>query len=84
MAELHGAQRPRLGWSESDIEREDPLLAAEIDRVLQGALTGGADTSSEAARAALEYAMVSARQMMELGSRTAIRSHRFAKATSTP
>jgi signal transduction histidine kinase len=96
MAELHGAQRHRLGWSESDIEREDPLLIAEIERVFQGALsrespssastdgTGEQNTSSEAARAAMKYAVVAVRQMLEQGSRTTLRSYRFAKSTATP
>jgi hypothetical protein len=82
MSELHGTQRHRLGWSESDIEREDVLLATEIDRALESALTGGPEPSSAAARDALEYAKVAARQMLEQGSRTTIRSHRFAKATN--
>jgi signal transduction histidine kinase/DNA-binding response OmpR family regulator len=84
MAELHGAQRHRLGWSEADIEREDPLLAAEIERALEAGLPGGADPSSETARAALDHALAATREMLKLASRTAIRSHRFAKTTSTP
>ena len=96
MAELHGAQRHRLGWSENDIEREEPLLAAEIDRALRAALStavsagasadgsDGAAPSSEAARAAMQYAVVAARQMLEQGTRTALRSFRFVKATATP
>ena len=81
MSELHGTQRHRLGWSESDIEREDALLAAEVDRALESALTGGAEPTSAAARDALEYAKIASRQMLEQGGRTTIRSHRFAKAT---
>ena len=38
MAELHGAQRHRLGWSEADIERESALMLAEIDRALRAAV----------------------------------------------
>jgi len=96
MAELHGAQRHRLGWSESDIEREAPLLTAEIERTLREALsTAGPDSASaegsdapqstnEAAHDALQYAVVAARQMLEQGTRTALRSYRFEKATATP
>jgi hypothetical protein len=96
MAELHGAQRQRLGWSEADIEREIPLLVAEIDRALDASLVtevpggattdssaGGAESSSEAARAALRYATAAARQMLEQGTRTTLRAYRFAKSTAT-
>jgi hypothetical protein len=97
MSELHGAQRHRLGWTESDIEREEPLLSAEIERTLQAALSTvgseeGARTgdsaapapSSDAARAAMRYAIIAARQMLTQATRTAIRAWRFAKATATP
>jgi hypothetical protein len=95
MAELHGAQRHRLGWSESDIEREEPLLFAEIERALREALStagsdgasvdgdGGREPSNELARAAMHYALAATRQMLEQGTRTGLRSHRFAKATAT-
>ena len=95
MAELHGAQRQRLGWSESDIEREEPILSAEIERSLRESMsTAGADGAStdralgaepttEPARAALQYAAVAARQMLEQGTRTSIRAYRFAKSTVT-
>lgn len=36
--ELHGAQRYRLGWTEADVEREGPLLLAEVERALSGAI----------------------------------------------
>jgi hypothetical protein len=96
MSELHGAQRHRLGWSETDIERENPLLSAEIERALRESLsTAGRDgestdapdtpgPSSEAARAAVQYAVAAARHMLEQGNRTTLRSYRFAKATATP
>jgi signal transduction histidine kinase/DNA-binding response OmpR family regulator len=95
MAELHGAQRHRLGWSEADIEREDPILMAEIERTIDGSLiTAGSATASTdgvgvrapsgaAARAAARYAMLAVKRMLEQGTRTAIRAHRFAKATAT-
>jgi hypothetical protein len=96
MAELHGAQRHRLGWTESDIEREEALLSAEIERTLQAALStaGGEDAStadsaapspsSDAARAAMRYAIIAARQMLTQATRTSIRAWRFAKATMNP
>jgi hypothetical protein len=96
MAELHGAQRHRLGWAESDIEREEALLSAEIERTLQAALStaGGEDAStadsaapspsSDAARAAMRYAIIAARQMLTQATRTSIRAWRFAKATMNP
>jgi signal transduction histidine kinase/DNA-binding response OmpR family regulator len=96
MSELHGTQRHRLGWSETDLEREGALLIAETERALRSALTsaapgdvgadgaGGVEAPSEAARAAAQYASVAARQMHEQGIRTAIRAYRFAKATATP
>ena len=95
MAELHGAQRHRLGWSEADIEREDPILIAEIERTIEGSLSAagsaGASTdgldertsSGVAARAAARYAVLAVKRMLAQGTRTAIRAHRFAKATAT-
>ena len=96
MAELHGAQRYRLGWSEADIEREGQILIAETQRALGVALStssvgdgstsesGEPETPSPATRAAAGYASAAARQMLEQGTRVAVRSYRFAKATSTP
>jgi signal transduction histidine kinase/DNA-binding response OmpR family regulator len=89
MSELHGAQRHRLGWSEADIEREGALMIAETERALRAALpasaTGAAEpTSDGAARVAVQYATASARQMLEQGIATTLRSYRFAKATATP
>ena len=88
MAELHGAQRHRLGWSEADIEREGPLLRAEVERTLRASLStavpGVPETSSESVRVAVEYAVAAVRQMVEQGTATAVRSHRFARATATP
>ena len=42
VAELHGAQRHRLGWSEADIERETKILVAEVER----AINASVDTAS--------------------------------------
>ena len=96
MSELHGAQRHRLGWSETDIERETPLLAAEIERALHSALStavaggegtsdsGDAEPPGQAARAAAHYAAIATRQMLQQATRTALRAHRFAKTIATP
>ena len=93
--ELHGAQRLRLGWSESDIEREMPLLLAEIERALLAAvdtpttigITANAEAgpsedfiTSAAARTATRYAADVVRHIVDRSTRTAIRAHRFAKA----
>jgi hypothetical protein len=97
MAELHGAQRHRLGWSEADIERETPLLLAEVERAIRGALdtsvggavvdgagVDGARVDGAAARAAAQYATDVARASFEQSTRTALRAYRFAKAAATP
>jgi PAS domain S-box-containing protein len=97
MAELHGAQRYRIGWSEADIERETPLLVAELERAigdaLDTALAGsmlGPDVvsrlgiSTETVRAAGRYAADASRHMLEQATRTAVRAYRFAKAADTP
>jgi hypothetical protein len=87
MSELHGAQRHRLGWSEADIEREGMLLRAEIERTIEASISAGGgapESASESVRAAARFAAVAARQMVEQGTATAIRSHRFAKSTATP
>ena len=97
MAELHGAQRHRLGWSEADIERETPLMLAEVERVICDALTtvevdDGGDVaatrsipiSPDAVAAARRYAIDVARQILDQGTRTALRAYREAKAADTP
>ena len=93
--ELHGAQRLRLGWGEADIEREMPLLLAEIERALLAAVdtaattgvapaatsaSGGASITSPAVRTATRYAADVVRHIIDRSTRTAIRAYRFAKA----
>jgi nitrogen-specific signal transduction histidine kinase len=93
MAELHGAQRYRLGWSEGDITRETPLLLSEVERTLQAAVDmsatpmavahAGGDSpaiAEEAARTAATYASAVARHVLEQAAGVAIRAYRFAKA----
>lgn len=96
LAELHGAQRRRLGWSETDIERETPILLGEIQRAIRDSLdTSRTDDlfgqsaaapsgiSDAAVRAAAQYAADASRHMLEGGTQSAIRAYRFAKAADT-
>ena len=95
MAELHGAQRHRLGWKAVDVEREIPFLLAELEAVLQAAGAalasdeaayprrkgGSADTPSDhAVDMATQYARNVAQRMLEQGIRTAVRSFRHASS----
>jgi hypothetical protein len=97
MAELHGAQRFRLGWSDADIERETSLLLAEIVKALEHAgdpgdtvrvtsAAGGATQTirAESVRSATDYASVVARHVLEQASRNSVRSYRFAKSADAP
>ena len=96
MAELHGAQRQRIGWSEADIERETPLLLAEVERALRAAVDAVATTgaamaaadetgiSASSVRAAVEYATTVMRHMLTRASWTAVRAYRLARAMATP
>ena len=95
VAELHGAQRHRLGWSEADIERETSILVSEVERAINGsvdtvatqhATSGGpsdavrASVSPTALAAATQYALDVAVRVLDLGARTTTRSYRFAKS----
>ncbi len=97
MAELHGAQRYRLGWSEADMEREIGLMIAEIRRTIQSiaepgegqraaAAAGGVVTeySPASIRAAAEYATDVTRHVLGQAIHTSIRAHRFAKDADSP
>lgn len=99
MAELHGSQRHRLGWSEADIERETKFLIAEIERAINAsvdttttelATSGGASdsvrasVSQPAVAAARQYALDVAFRVLDLGSRTTLRTYRFAKNADAP
>jgi hypothetical protein len=97
MAELHGAQRHRLGWSEADIERETPLLLAEVERAIRASLDVGAvarvagraamagtQISTDAVRVAARYAVDVVRHVLERASGIAVRAHRFARAADAP
>lgn len=99
VAELHGAQRHRLGWSEADIERETKILVTEVERAInasvdtvttQEATRGGASdsvrdaVSPTAVNAARQYALDVASRVLEQAARTTIRTFRFAKSADAP
>jgi signal transduction histidine kinase/DNA-binding response OmpR family regulator len=99
MAELHGAQRHRLGWAARDVERETPLLAAEVERSLRAAIdvapaaavgvedggaAPGSEVSAAAVSAAVHYAVAVTRHVLERALRTALRAHQFSRAAETP
>jgi signal transduction histidine kinase len=94
VAELHGAQRHRLGWSEADIERETKILVAEVEREINAsvdtgatrdATSGGASdavrasVSGGAVNAARQYALDVTSRVFDQAARTTIRTFRFAK-----
>ena len=96
-AELHGAQRYRLGWSEEDIERETAMLLADIERTLDNAVNTGVTSgvageiapdetgfSVKAVQAASQYATAVARHVLDRAFATSMRSYRFAKAADRP
>jgi signal transduction histidine kinase len=51
IAERHGAQRRRLGWGASHIEREYDLLLEELDRILRARSTVIAQSKAASVRA---------------------------------
>jgi signal transduction histidine kinase len=98
MAELHGAQRHRLGWKESDIEREIGILYNEIERAIRIAV----DTSTTAealdgrladrdrqvqpssVTKATKYALAIVDRVLHQAVLTTTRSFRFAKDADAP
>jgi hypothetical protein len=48
IAERHGAQRARLGWSEATLDREGEILSEEIERALRHRLGEAGDRLDEA------------------------------------
>ena len=99
MDELHGAQRHRLGWSESHVEREVQVMLTEIERALQAAVDTAATSgalgtmksregdevaiSVDSVRSAMRYAGDVVHHVFERGLRTTLRAYRFAKAAET-
>jgi PAS domain S-box-containing protein len=96
MAELHGVQRHRLGWSEPDLERQTPLLLAEIVGAIHSAVDIAHTAepaevvqpevaySTDATRSAVQYAVEVARHMLERAARRTLRAYRFAKSAPGP
>jgi hypothetical protein len=100
MAELHGAQRHRLGWSESDIEREIDILYGEVERSIrmfvdtsatadafdEPSLSSGRQqaVSNASVAAATKYALDVAYRVLHQASLTTLRTYRFAKNADAP
>jgi hypothetical protein len=99
MAELHGAQRHRLGWSEADIEREIQILYKEVERAIRIAIDTSVtaealrDPSLTAARlvvspssvtAATKYALDVSYRVLHQAAHTTMRTFRFAKDADAP
>jgi hypothetical protein len=99
VAELHGAQRHRLGWSEADIERETTLLVAEVERAINASVdteatehATGSDPGDavreavppSAVHAATQYALDVAFRVLDQASHTTIRTYRFVKSADAP
>jgi signal transduction histidine kinase/DNA-binding response OmpR family regulator len=97
MAELHGAQRSRLGWSEEDLERDTRLLRLEIERTLESAVGAAATAHGEstvargelgidesALRAAAQYAGVVTRHVLDQAASVALRAHRSTRVADAP
>src|SRR5439155_19293290 len=99
MAELHGAHRHRLGWSESDIEREIQLMFEEIERAIRvsvdtsatdralrylGADPEGDAVSKTSLDAATKYALDVTYRVLHQASLTTLRTYRFARDADAP
>ena len=97
MAELHGEQRLRLGWSEEHIRREAQLLMTEVERTLRenvdnelvtllvrehGSGPGGGDVNGEALQSATAFAVNLARQIIEQSTRSSLRAQRQARIST--
>ena len=73
VAELHGAQRHRLGWSEAHFAREVELLAAEIGEALARAAARGAANAE-----ALTQSGALVQRLLEQSRQTSLRGFRGA------
>jgi hypothetical protein len=71
LAELHGAQRYRLGWTEAEIARDVDTLSAEL-------VTATSSLSDNAPAVAFLVDVV--RKILEQWKQTSIRGYRFARA----
>jgi hypothetical protein len=99
MAELHGAQRHRLGWSEDDIERETRLLFVEVQRAIyasidessatlatqnEGDSVRDASLPTASVRAAVQYAIDVAHRVLDQASHTTLRTYRYSLEADGP
>ncbi len=99
LAELHGVQRHRLGWSEADIERETRLLVDEVERSINASVDvvataratsdGPSDEVRDAVslptvKAARQYALDLSYRVLDQSSRTTLRTFRFARSADAP
>ena len=86
MAELHGVQRHRLGWSEADIQRETPLMLGQVEHAIKHAIEPAptnisvGDIDTAALRRATEYALELATHVIVRSEHTALRAFRSAAA----
>jgi PAS domain S-box-containing protein len=71
LAELHGAQRYRLGWTEGEIARDVDLLCEQI---VDAIATIDADSQSA------DFTADIVRKIMEQWKQTSVRGYRFAKS----
>ena len=71
LAELHGAQRYRLGWTEAEIARDVDTLSAELVATIASA---GAEAD------AVAFVTDVVRKILEQWKQTSIRGYRFARS----
>jgi hypothetical protein len=71
LAELHGAQRYRLGWTETQIAKDVTILSAELV---------GATRALGEEESAIEFVIDVVRKILEQWKQTSIRGYRFARA----
>jgi signal transduction histidine kinase len=72
VAELHGAQRARLGWTEQALRREWELLREEIETTLRQALDAEAPEQVDAGLTALYRMIDHAEEVSRVGMRRAV------------
>ncbi len=72
VAELHGAQRRRLGWDEDQLRRDMEILRDEVLRQVREAAEPGAE---------LEDALGALERMLERGERVSLRAWRGAEGS---
>ena len=71
LAELHGAQRCKLGWTEAEVQRDVDTLREELERSTRAL---GGDP------AATDFMIGVARRILDQWKQTSVRGHRFERA----